>query len=103
MTPQTVLVKAIASGVAVANIYYAQPVLVEIAHTFGASPKDVGLVAVAIQVGYALGILFFVPFGDIAERRNLCVGLASVSVAALVGCALAPNLFVLAIAGSIKR
>jgi len=101
MTPRTVLVKAIASGVAVANIYYAQPVLAEIAHTFGASPKDVGLVAVAIQVGYALGILFFVPFGDIAERRNLCVALASVSVIALVGCALAPNLFVLAIAGFI--
>ena len=101
MKSRTVLVKAIASGVAVANIYYAQPVLVEIAHTFGVGPKDVGLVAVAIQVGYALGILFFVPFGDIAERRTLCVGLAAVSVIAMTVCALAPSLLVLGIAGCI--
>ena len=63
---------AASTGVIVANVYYIQPLLADIARAFRAdrSPK-VGLVAMLTQVGTALGMLFFVPLGDNKERRSL--------------------------------
>jgi predicted MFS family arabinose efflux permease len=84
-----------ASGASVATIYYNQPLLLEISRSFHASSSQVGLVAVATQVGYAAGILVFVPMGDVAERRSLVVKLfAAVSVALLLA-GLAPSLWTL--------
>ena|GEM_PF-2966426 len=51
-----VLVMAIASGITVANLYYIQPLLVEIAYTFHVTQVNVGFVAMLTQIGYALGI-----------------------------------------------
>jgi predicted MFS family arabinose efflux permease len=89
-----------ASGASVATIYYNQPLLLEMSRSFHASSSQVGLVAVATQVGYAAGILVFVPMGDVVERRGLVVKLfAAVSVALLLA-GLAPSLWTL-IAASI--
>jgi predicted MFS family arabinose efflux permease len=88
----------LASGASVATIYYNQPLLLEISHTFHATSGQVGAVAVATQVGYAAGILLFVPLGDVAERRGLIAKLfAAVSVALLVA-GLAPSLWTLILA-----
>jgi predicted MFS family arabinose efflux permease len=75
-----------------------QPILAVIAASFHVTPRSVGVVAIALQVGYALGILAFVPLGDIVERRPLIVGLFGVTALCLAGAALAPSVPLLALA-----
>ena len=94
----TTVVFAVAAGVAVANIYYLQPILAVIAGDLHASPRTVGLVSMALQIGYALGILAFVPLGDIVQRRGLIVGLFAVTAVCLACAAAAPNVALLALA-----
>ena len=87
----------LACAVGVSSLYYNQPLLLEMAHTYGTTVGKAGLVAVASQVGYACGLLFCVPLGDVLERRTLIVRMfAAVSVALLL-VALAPNLALLII------
>src|SRR3984957_2062105 len=72
LVPQTIVwLMAITVGVIVANIYYIQPLLAEIANTFGLSVTQVGTVAMVSQAGTALGMFLFVPLGDKYERRSL--------------------------------
>lgn len=73
LSSKLTLTMAVASGVAVANIYYNQPMLVHIARTFGANENQVGWVATATQIGYAVGMPLFVPLGDLVPRRELLV------------------------------
>ena len=58
-------------GAIVANIYYAQPLLPDIARTFGLSVTGIGVVAMLYPAGAGLGQLLFVPLGDIRERRGM--------------------------------
>src|SRR6266702_1557073 len=58
-------------GIGVSNIYYNQPLLLEISKSFHTTPDRAGMVAVATQVGYSIGLLLFVPLGDVLERRAL--------------------------------
>lgn len=88
---------AVASGAAVANLYYAQPLLDTIAAKLGTSPGLAGLVVTASQIGYAAGLLLLVPLGDLVERRALVVRMLLVCAAALGVCALAPGFGVLAL------
>ncbi|WP_339795963.1 MFS transporter [Paenibacillus sp. FSL R5-0744] len=92
LTKQFILILAIASGLSVANMYYNQPLLAEIGRTFHASSNAVGYVSMLTQIGYALGMLFFVPLGDIRERRTLISGLLIAVSLSLVGFATAQNL-----------
>src|SRR5258706_6001874 len=72
LLPQTtVWLMAITVGVIVANIYYVQPLLADIANTFGMSVTRAGTVAMLSQAGTALGMFLFVPLGDKYERRSL--------------------------------
>ena len=87
-----------ASGASVATIYYNQPLLLEMSHTFHASSGQVGTVAVATQIGYAAGILVFVPLGDVAERRALIVKLFAAVTVALLAAGLATSLWALVVA-----
>jgi predicted MFS family arabinose efflux permease len=85
----------LACGVGVSNIYYNQPLLLDMAHSLHVDHSHMGTVAVATQIGYSVGILAFVPLGDVIERRGLMVRLfAGVALSALLA-ALAPNLAVL--------
>jgi predicted MFS family arabinose efflux permease len=83
-------------AVTVANIYYAQPMLHTMAHDFRASQAAAGLVVAATQAGFAAGLVFVVPFGDIVSRRPLISSLMAVDAVALAACAAAPTLHVLA-------
>ncbi|QSI32115.1 MFS transporter [Variovorax sp. RKNM96] len=85
------LLFAVACGLAVANVYYAQPLLDTLAATFGIRPATVGIVITITQVGYGLGLLLVVPLGDLIDRRRLIVGQSLLSVIALLCVALAPS------------
>jgi predicted MFS family arabinose efflux permease len=85
LIPQTtVWLMAITVGVIVANIYYVQPLLADIANTFGLSATRAGIVAMLSQAGTALGMFLFVPLGDKYERRSLILLLV---IALWLGCA----------------
>jgi predicted MFS family arabinose efflux permease len=72
---------ALAAGATVANLFYNQPLLVEMSNTFG---QPVGLVAAITQFGYSLGVLLLVPLGDRVELRRLIVILSLLTSALLV-------------------
>src|SRR5258708_1759398 len=89
---------AVACGLSVANIYYNQPLLVSIAHSFGATESSAGVIATVTQLGFALGLLLLVPLGDMFSRRRLISCAMVAVVLGLVAIALAPSLAVLAVA-----
>lgn len=98
MDRSLVAVMAVASGLVVANSYYAQPLVGAIADSLDASNTAVGLVVTAGQVGYALGLAFLVPLGDMLERRRLLNVMLTVTAAGLLVMAAAPTWQVLAAA-----
>ncbi len=83
------LIFALAAGLSVANIYYAQPLLDAIAQDFGMSHASVGLVVTLTQIGYGLGLIFIVPLGDLVDRRRLILSQGILSVFALAAVATA--------------
>lgn len=89
---------AIGCGVSIGNIYYAQPLLSEIAHDLGVGYGQAGLVVTISQIGYALGLLLLVPLGDLVQRRRLIVRVLILTCIALVGAGLAPSLTALDVA-----
>ena len=104
MSRRLVVLLALATGVAVASNYYAQPLLPLIRHSLGVGTGAAGLIVTASQIGYAVGLLFLLPLGDLVERRSLVVVMSLVTAAGLAGAAAAPGLGVLfaavALAGS---
>jgi predicted MFS family arabinose efflux permease len=79
-----ILLFAVASGLAVANAYFAHPLLDIIADDLQLSRATVGLVVGATQLGYGLGLILLVPLGDLVDRRKLVVLQSLLSVAALI-------------------
>ena len=98
MRRSVVWLMATTVGVVVANIYYAQPLLADIAHSFGLTVTQAGAIAMLSQVGTAVGMFLFVPLGDKFERRSLITLLMLGAVAALLTFAGAPNVACLAAA-----
>ncbi|TGB14793.1 MFS transporter [Streptomyces sp. MZ04] len=90
-----VILFAVACGAAVANVYFAQPLLVTMGHDLAMSPALVGSVVTFTHLGYGLGLFFLVPLGDMADRRRLIVAQLLFLVAALVVVAVAPTAAVL--------
>jgi predicted MFS family arabinose efflux permease len=82
----------LACAVGVSTIYYNQPLLLEMGRSYGVTAGHVGFVAVATQVGYAIGLLAFVPLGDVLERRALMMRMYGAEAVALLLVALAPGL-----------
>lgn len=85
----TTLIFAVAAGLSVANIYYAQPLLDSMATDFGISSAASGFVVTLTQIGYGFGLIFIVPLGDLIDRRHLVVGQGVLSVIALIAVATA--------------
>jgi len=90
-----VVVFAVACGLSVANLYYAQPILDNITRSFGTSQATAGLVVTLSQIGYALGLALLVPLGDILARRRLLPLVLVVTTIGLVVSAVAPSIGVL--------
>ncbi|MGM8517792.1 MFS transporter [Enterobacter asburiae] len=82
---------ATASGLSVANVYYAQPLLDALANDFGISHAAVGGVVTATQIGCALALLLLVPLGDKVDRRRLMAVQLIALVVALVSVSMAQS------------
>src|SRR3954454_2666637 len=91
MTRGLTLLLAVASGAAVGNLYWAQPLLEVIGGDLDASSGAAGWLVTATQLGYALGILLIVPLGDLLDRRRLIPAMFVCAAVALVLCSLAPT------------
>lgn len=76
---------AICCGLIVANLYYCQPLIPLIALDFSISESEAGSITYITQLGYAAGLLLFVPLGDILERKKQIVVTVTVSLIALLG------------------
>ncbi len=98
MTRRLTWLFAVASGAAVGNLYWAQPLLDFIAQDLHASAGTAGWLVTATQVGYAAGILFIVPLGDVRNRRRLVPVMMLCAAVALTLCALAPSMGLLLLA-----
>ena len=74
ISPGMVLLLAAATGLIVANLYYAQTLVGPISAATGLSAQAAGLIVTLTQIGYTVGLLFVVPLGDLLENRRLIVG-----------------------------
>ncbi|MEV4822628.1 MFS transporter [Micromonospora sp. NPDC049274] len=98
MTRGLTFLLAVAAGAAIANLYWAQPLLSFIAGDLGAATATAGWLVTATQIGYAVGVLLLVPLGDVLDRRRFVPAMLVASAAALLLCALAPSFGVLLLA-----
>ena len=76
------LTMAVIAGLTVANCYYNQPLLEMIRQDMGVSQHEANLITVVTQIGYALGLCFLIPMGDLYSRRRIIV--INMSVAAVM-------------------
>ncbi|MBZ0058661.1 MULTISPECIES: MFS transporter [Enterobacteriaceae] len=75
LSPALILLMSVATGLTVASNYYAQPLLETIARNFSLTASSAGFIVTAAQLGYAVGLLFLVPLGDMFERRAMIVSM----------------------------
>ncbi|MBO9155266.1 MFS transporter [Chitinophaga sp. GCM10012297] len=94
-----IAVMALCTGLIVANIYYAQPLLALISRDFNVSESNAGQVTFFTQIGYAMGLLLCVPLGDKLERRGQILVMTGLAVASLVAAALSVNIGMLKVTG----
>ncbi|MBY4895948.1 MFS transporter [Cupriavidus sp. AU9028] len=91
----SVLLFATASGLSVANVYFAQPLLDALAAEFAIRQASVGGVITATQLGCAIALLMLVPLGDRIDRRRLMAAQLLALVVALGVVGFAPSVPVL--------
>ncbi|MTC37250.1 MFS transporter [Providencia alcalifaciens] len=93
LTTSLTLLMAIATGLVVASNYYAQPLLDTIALQFNLTTNMAGFIVTAAQLGYAVGLLFLVPLGDLFERKKLIIVMTTLSASGLLITALSDNIW----------
>ncbi|KAF9465722.1 major facilitator superfamily domain-containing protein [Collybia nuda] len=84
----------IASTFIVANLYYCQPLLIQFSESFNVSYSEVSRIPTLVQAGYAAGLLFLSPLGDLVRRRQLILCLVTLSTSLTIGLAVTDNLIV---------
>lgn len=92
-----ILAFAIACGVTVANLYYAQPLVGPIAESFGLDVSNAGVMLTMVMFGYVLGLLFLAPLGDLVENKSLILITLGALVASLLIAAASPTAIVFVI------
>lgn len=89
---------AIIAGVSVANLYYNQPLLNRISRDLQISEFTANLIAMITQIGYAIGLLFIIPLGDLYKRKTIILINFAILVISLLTIALAPGIHLILLA-----
>ncbi|SFA41412.1 Predicted arabinose efflux permease, MFS family [Pedobacter suwonensis] len=95
LTKTQVLIMATTAGVAVANVYYSQPILHAMATQFQISIEKAGNISVLSQIGYGIGLFLLTPVGDMIDRKKLICYLQAGLIFSLLLTAFSPNIWVL--------
>ncbi|WP_299778714.1 MFS transporter [uncultured Formosa sp.] len=99
LTNTVLYLMSLSAGLVVANLYYNQPLLSQIATDFGVSESEVSYVALSTQLGYAFGLLFIIPLGDKVSNHKILQVDFFLMIISLIAAATA-NSIVLLIASS---
>ena len=91
LTPAITFACAIACGIMVANLYYAQPLIGLIAPELHLRANVAGLIVTLTQLGYGGGLLLVVPLADRIENRKLILATLGITAVALAALAAAPS------------
>ncbi|MBP0614786.1 MFS transporter [Jiella mangrovi] len=83
---------ALSCGALAANLYYAQPLVSLMGADLGLPIAAESAIVTVAQIGYAIGLVFLVPLGDLLENRALILVTMATNVVGLAGLALAPGL-----------
>ncbi len=97
-----IFLMAVSTGVAVANIYYAQPLLHSIAKYFSLSYAAAGVLVTVAQLSYALGLILLVPLGDLINQKKLIISMTSLSTIGLLVCAMSNHFIPLLVGTAIS-
>jgi predicted MFS family arabinose efflux permease len=95
LTKKQIVIMAVTAGISVANVYYCQPILTDIAHAFHVNAEKAGVISVLSQIGYGFGLFFLAPVGDMIERKKLILYLQSGLIASLLLMAISSNIWLL--------
>jgi predicted MFS family arabinose efflux permease len=98
LTTLTLWIMTIATALIVANLYYNQPLLEDIALTFHVTRAKVGRVSMLTQIGYASGMFFLAPLADMVKRKRLMLIVFGFIVVSLIITATAQSINLLIIA-----
>ena len=85
---------SIVAGITVANLYYNQPLLNMIRQDLHVSEVITNLIAMVTQIGYAMGLLFVIPLGDMFQRKKIIIINFSILIISLLSIALAPSIHI---------
>lgn len=89
---------AIIAGISVANLYYNQPLLNRISRDLQTSEFTANLIAMITQIGYAIGLLFIIPLGDLFKRKTIILINFTVLVVSLLTITLTPYIHLILLA-----
>ena len=95
LSQNQVLLMAVAGGIAVANIYYNQPILKDIQESTHYTEAQAGAVSFLSQAGYGMGLFFITPLGDRVRRKKLIIVLLLLAAAVLLSMGFIANIYVL--------
>ncbi|MCR3758728.1 MFS transporter [Clostridium felsineum] len=93
-----IFIMAVTCTFTVANLYYCQPLLGQIAKAFNVTEASAGFVVTLTQIGYAFGMFLLVPLGDIRERKKLILEMLLLVSIFLLVAFFSENYYVLLIA-----
>lgn len=98
LTRRLILLLAVAAGLAVASLYYSQPMLGVLGAELEASPGSLGWIPTLTQLGYAFGILLLAPLGDRYDRKRIILVKSLALAAGLLLAGFAPGMSVMLVA-----
>lgn len=96
-----IVLLAIMAGISVANLYYCQPLLNLIREDIGLTEFQVNLMPVATQIGYAIGLFFIIPMGDLYNRKTTILICFGILILSLLSIAFSHQVFTLLLASCV--
>ncbi len=84
LTTLTLWIMTVATGLIVANLYYNQPLLEDMARTFHTTRAKAGQVSMLTQLGYATGMFFLAPLADMLKRKRMMMVIFAFIILSLI-------------------